>query len=276
MTPTQDSSYQRKTYAGIVFSCISERGHECTFHVRDHCLLYIRSGECEIIDRDEHTLIRSGECAFVRRHVSLLMKKRSLADGTPFQSIAFSFQRAFLMKAYRNLSRIPLPRDAHRSRANLVKLPMRPDVTSLFESLVPYFDTSLEPDEQWLQLKLTEGLQVVLRTGNDLYASLFDFAEPWKIDILDYLNENYMYELTLADMAHFTGRSLATFKRDFKKVSDLTPQKWIIRRRLQRAHELFTTGSHRVQDVMSDVGFTNPSYFSRIYKLAYGCLPSAS
>lgn len=56
-----------------------------------------------------------------------------------------------------------------------------------------------------------------------MYPSLFDFTDPWKIDILGFMEKNYAYDLTIEDIAHYTGRSLATFKRDFKKVSDLSP-----------------------------------------------------
>ena len=106
-------------------------------------------------------------------------------------------------------------------------------------------------------------------------ASLFDFVEPWKIDILDYLNENYMFDLSLSEIAGYTGRSLATFKRDFAKVSDLTPQKWIIRRRLAAAHDLIKSGHHRITDVCYEVGFKNLAHFSRAYKEVYGVPPSA-
>lgn len=44
---------------------------------------------------------------------------------------------------------------------------------------------------------MVEGIYVLLNTDRNLYASLFDFVEPWKIDILDYLNENYMCDLSL-------------------------------------------------------------------------------
>ena len=40
-----------------------------------------------------------------------------------------------------------------------------------------------------------------------LYTS---FNEPWKIDIMEFMNENYMCEFTMEEMAHYTGRSLAT------------------------------------------------------------------
>ena len=62
----------------------------------------------------------------------------------------------------------------------------------LFESVVPYFDAGEKPSEDILKLKMIEGVYVLLNTDRNLYASLFDFVEPWKIDILDYLNENYM------------------------------------------------------------------------------------
>ena len=65
---------------------------------------------------------------------------------------------------------------------------------------------------------MIEGVYVLLNTDRNLYASLFDFVEPWKIDILDYLNENYMCDLSMKEIASYTGRSLATFKRDFSKV----------------------------------------------------------
>ena len=62
---------------------------------------------------------------------------------------------------------------------------------------------------------MTEGVYVLLNANKNLYASLFDFADPWKIDILEFLEKNYMNDLSLEEIANYTGRSLATFKRDF-------------------------------------------------------------
>lgn len=81
-----------------------------------------------------------------------------------------------------------------------------------------------------------EGIYAILNNSESLYPILFDFAEPWKVDILEFMNENYMDELSMEQIASFTGRSLATFKRDFKKISNLTPQKWLIKKRLETAY----------------------------------------
>lgn len=247
---------------------------KCVFDVHEHTLIYVSSGECIVDDRGRKTRIAAGECAFIRRNNGVSMDKRCIEDGVPFLSIALSFPRKFLMDVYHGMDKSQLPKEAKRGKTNFVKIPQRPDITSLFESITPFFDTTTEPDSQWIKMKLTEGLYAVLRTDENLYASLFDFTEPWKIDILDYLNENYMYELSMQEIATYTGRSLATFKRDFKKISDVTPRKWIIRRRLERAHELLQTAAGSVHDIMTDVGFTNQSYFSRIYKETYGYPPT--
>lgn len=113
-----------------------------------------------------------------------------------------------------------------RSRGSLFLQPSnRDDIRILFESLIQYFDAGTKPSDEILRLKMVEGLYAILKTDENLYASLFDFVDRWKIDIMAFLEKNYMNDLTLRDIARFTGRSLSTFKRDFRALSDLTPQR---------------------------------------------------
>lgn len=86
---------------------------------------------------------------------------------------------------------------------------------------------------------------------------MFDFAEPWKIDILDFLNKNYMCHLLIEEIAAYTGRSLAAFKRDFRKISDLPLQRWIMQKRLNVAYERIKNEGENIGDVCFDVGFKN-------------------
>ena len=115
--------------------------------------------------------------------------------------------------------------------------------------MTPYFNPEVKPQDDVMHLKLQEGLLALLHTDKRFMTALFDFSTPWKMDILDFMNENYMYEFTLEELAHYTGRSLATFKRDFKKVSALTPEKWLIRKRLEVAYHLLKEERRKVVDV---------------------------
>lgn len=246
----------------------------CAHENREHTLIYLCSGELEIEERGKKTVLHPGECAFMRRDNRMWLQKHADQEH-PYRSIVLKFTKPFLREFYQTLDRKEIPVESKREKASLRVLPNnRPDIRSLFESVIPYFDAGVKPSDNVLKLKMIEGVYVLLNTDKNLYASLFDFIDPWKIDILDYLNENYMYDLSMEEIASYTGRSLATFKRDFSKVSDLTPQKWLIKRRLEAAHELIKSGKKKVTEACFDVGFKNLSHFSKVYKEAYGYAPS--
>lgn len=249
---------------------------DCAHCNREHTLIYIYSGELEITENGRKTVLRPGDCAFLRRDNRMWLQKRVVA-GKPYRSIVLKFSRKFLREFYQTLDKREMPADASRNRASLVKFPdARVDVRSLFESVITYFDAGIKPSDDILKLKMIEGVYAILHTDCNLYASLFDFVEPWKIDIVEFLEQNYMNDLSMEEIAYYTGRSLATFKRDFKKISELSPQKWLIRRRLEAAHRLISTGARRVTEACFDVGFKNLSHFSKVYKDFYGVAPTVS
>lgn len=248
----------------------------CAHSNHEHTLIYLISGELEITELGHKTVLHAGECAFMRRDNRMWLQKR-VTDGVPYRSVVLKFNRDFLRTFFSSIPKAERPTDVRRDRRSLCVLEAgRADVRSLFESLVPFFDKGEKPSEQLLRLKMTEGLYVLLHTSDTLYASLFDFVDPWKIDIIDFMERNFREDLSVEDMAYNTGRSLSTFKRDFKKCSPLSPEQWLIRRRLAAAHELIMKGGRRVSEICFDVGFKNLSHFSKVYKEVFGVAPSAA
>lgn len=263
-------------YSGIFLSYIHKDNCKCSFSVGEHTLIYLHSGVLEIEEQGKSARLSPGECAFIRKDHRVTLNKYAAGVGNPYQSIALSFSRKFLLDFYRQLDPAHLPEHARRSRKSLLKIPSRPDVISLFQSLTPYFQSNEEPDNEWIDLKMREGLKCVLKTDSNVYASLFDFAEPWKIDLMAFMNENYMYNLSMEELANYTGRSLSTFKRDFKKVTNTTPQKWLIDKRLTEAHRMLSNERLKIREVMIGVGFSNFSFFSRSYKAKFGYPPAST
>ncbi|MNY09696.1 HTH-type transcriptional activator RhaS [compost metagenome] len=150
----------------------------------------------------------------------------------------------------------------------------RADITSLFGSLIPYFDDNVQPTEGVANLKLQEGIYALLNNSDIFFPILFDFTEPWKIDLMEFMNNNFMDDLTMEQIAAYTGRSLATFKRDFQKISKLSPQKWMIKKRLEAAYIKLKEEGKKVQEVYVEVGFKNPSHFSTAFRKQYGFPPT--
>ena len=93
-----------------------------------------------------------------------------------------------------------------------------------------------------------------------------------KIDLMEFMEANYTSDFSMTEFAHRSGRSLSTFKRDFKHISELTPERWLTNRRLLAAYEKLKRG-HKVTDTCYEVGFKNVSHFSAIFKRRFDATP---
>lgn len=242
--------------------------------IKDHMLVYIYSGEMILEEGNQRTEVRKGECVFLRRDNRVRLTKQPRGEEQ-FQAIFMHFKRNFLRDFYQTIEKKELPLEAELHKPSVIKIDNTPDIESLFQSMSPYFDSDKEPVKELMQLKLQAGVYTLLNIDKRFYPALFDFTEPWKIDILDYLEDNYMYDLSVEDIAGFTGRSLASFKRDFKKISNIPPQKWLIEKRLKVAHDRIRNDNQKVSDVYLEVGFKNLSHFSSAFKRQFGYAPSA-
>lgn len=261
-------------YADIVYSYYFSDDCLCSKMVRDHFLVYVYSGEYVLEEDKKKTIVRPGECVFLRRDNRVEMTKQP-KNGEPFMGIFVCYKRDFLRKVLQQFEKKKLPVNAAEHKQSVIKLPETPDIKGLFLSITPYFDSTIKPMDDIMHLKMLEGVHALLRVDERFYATLFDFSEPWKIDIFDFMNKNYMYDLSLEEIASFTGRSISTFKRDFKKISDLSPEKWLVRKRLQEAKDMLQDKGKSVTDIFMEVGFKNFSHFSTAFKKQYGVSPSS-
>ncbi|MEN5054548.1 helix-turn-helix domain-containing protein [Sphingobacterium kitahiroshimense] len=269
----QTDTLKTVNYSGIFLSCFTDFSEKCIHAAPEHVLVYLYSGEQIIVDGNKRTTIKAGECAFVRRNHRLTMYKNSKGNEL-YKGISLTFNRSILREFYSKFDKAYLPKKVVISDKNVVKIEPSPAITSLFQSLTPYFDENIKPTDGVTHLKLLEGIYALLDNSDIFYPILFDFTDPWKIDILEFLNNHYMDDLTMEQIAAYTGRSLATFKRDFQKVSNLSPQKWLIKKRLEAAYVKLKEEGKKVQEVYVEVGFKNPSHFSTAFKKQYGVPPT--
>lgn len=272
MAPESSESL-RFNYYDVFFSYYFNHEIVCGKMIHDHMLVYVYSGELVLEEGTKKTVINKDECVFLRRDNRVNMNKQPKGDEN-FQAIFMIFKRNFLRDFYQTVDKNELPLEVDKLKPSVIKLPQTPDIESLFQSMTPYFDSDKEPAKELMQLKLQEGVYSLLSIDKRFYPALFDFTEPWKIDILDYLEANYMFDLSVEQIAGFTGRSLAAFKRDFKKISEVPPQKWLMEKRLKVAHDKIRNEKRKVSDVYLEVGFKNLSHFSSAYKKQFGTAPS--
>ncbi len=261
-------------YNDIFYSFIYDDLGDCIHRSREYALNYVYSGEM-ILDNGEETIhVLPGECVFIPRDHRITLQKKTY-QGERYCGIFMMFTREFLKEMYARMGGKKFPANASKLPLGVLKLPQTVELASLFASMTPYFDPEVKPREEFMRLKLQEGFMALLAIDDRFAPAMFDFNEPWKIDILDFMERNYMCELSIEEIAHYTGRSLATFKRDFKKaLPGTTPEKWLITKRLDAAYEMIRRGGMKMVDVYTSVGFRNPSHFSTAFKRRFGVRPS--
>lgn len=259
-------------YWNVVYSCFVPHEMLSEYRMPVHVLIYVYSGEMVVDDNGRTLKVDEGNYVFIKRDHQVKILKHTAGDA-PYKAISLRFERNFLRSFFSALDKTKLPKDARRIREAALLLPQTPALHSLFLSLFPYTDANVKPKDEIINLKMQEALYCLLDTDKRFYPTLFDFNESWKIDLLPFMEENYMQDMTLEDFATYTGRSLATFKRDFAKVNDLSPEKWLIRKRLDKAYELLSNGNAKPSDVYMTVGFKNRSHFFNAFKRQFGVSP---
>jgi AraC-like DNA-binding protein len=254
----------------LLYSCIDQKKRGNEQYVCEHALGYIISGESQISTPDGDKVFGTGQIGLVRRN--LLVKSIKVPPpGGEFKSINIFLDQEFLRR-YSAENKIP---DAPKyTGPPIVILPHDAYLKGYFDSLMPYFEHNSQPGKVMTDLKTTEAVELLLRSNPGLKNFLFDFSEPYKIDLEAYMNRHFMYNVPTAQFARLTGRSLAGFKRDFEKIFRIPPGQWLLQKRLSEAYYQIREKGRKPSEVYLDVGFENLSHFSYTFKKAYGVAPS--
>ncbi len=99
------------------------------------------------------------------------------------------------------------------------------------------------------------------------------YADKFRM-ILKYIEKNYMYDITLDDLADIAGYSKYHFSRIFKKYSSTTFITYLNQRRIKAAELLLLDEDMSVTDAAMQVGFSSLTTFNRVFKELKGCTPS--
>lgn len=261
---------QTNNNAEIVFGCSEAVFHNTELIAEEHSIVRVLSGELKVIQANKTYIFGAGETHLFPRH-RLATLITSEKDGLPYQSIIVKLTQDVLRDFYeqKKIQITIIPKSDY-----IIPLPKSPLLDSFFSSMLPYFDLEYKLPTELAKLKIQEAVTILQSINKDIDNILSDFSEPHKINLVEFMERNYMFNMPIEKFGYLTGRSLTTFKRDFKKAFNTTPQKWLTEKRLELAYYQLTKKGRKPIDVFYEVGFENLSHFSYAFKKQFGQSPT--
>ena len=235
-----------------------------------HFISYVVSGKKDWTSLHQKHTTRDGEAVFIRKGIYNTKQYFEVDYCVILFFITDEFIRKFMIENQfnKNISTEESPQ--------MFPIEVNDSLTSLFMSVFNYFKQGGEIPKQLIELKFKELLyNIILNPKNKQLTSYFNsISNTQKTALSEIMLKNFHSELSLEEFAHLSGRSLSTFKRDFKSNFDETPRKWINNKRLTYAKTLIENTSLTINEVCFESGFKNASHFNKAFKDRYQFPPN--
>lgn len=120
-------------------------------------------------------------------------------------------------------------------------------------------------------LLLSELTRITVQTARTEYG---DSVPPSAVRSVEraiaYIGEHYKEKITAPDIADAVGLSVNYLHRIFEKVKGVTIINYLTSYRIEKARNLIEAGDAPAYEIAAEVGYTDPFYFSRVFRNTMG------
>ncbi|MEO6548372.1 MAG: AraC family transcriptional regulator [Ferruginibacter sp.] len=265
----KDNTLIFKKIPYALFSIEKAEGKKTVF-LTEHTLLFILNGEKQIHLNEETIHVSKNEIIFLRKGIYAMSEYFPKDEN--FEVLLIFIPDTFLQKFIFDYQSNPLQQYNHP-----YFLITSNDLLSSFKNHYKlYFGKSLNNLQYILDIKLQELFLILIASTNkpDLLNFINSLVNSSPID-LDFIVRKHLFEpVTIPELAKLSGRSTASFKRDFERRFSSSPRQWINQQRLQQAKLLLSNTSKNINEISFECGYESVSHFIKIFKAEFGTTPT--
>ena len=160
-----------------------------------------------------------------------------------------------------------------------ISIPQRHELVALLDTMIKDTDEKKCGWQTALRIHMLEFLLFFARTHSEAEHEIKNDVGRksvyygYILKTLKFIEENYMRDISSADIAENIGISSDYITKQFKKELELTPLDYLRKYRIAKAIELIKTTDMSISDVSSACGFNDLSLFSKVFKQTFGLSP---
>ncbi|WNJ19911.1 AraC family transcriptional regulator [Pontibacter sp. G13] len=149
-------------------------------------------------------------------------------------------------------------------------------VDKFIHGLFNYFDNPDLMDEELALLKVKELILILLKSHQYQHTRTFiaDLFTPERLHFTSVIEANLFSPLSLEELAFICNKSLSSFKREFKRIYQSSPARYIKERRLEHAAQQLRATQSPISDIAFNTGFQDLTTFSASFRQKFSQSPT--
>lgn len=160
--------------------------------------------------------------------------------------------------------------------ANSVMVSANALIEQYIQSVLFYVEHQEFINEELIVLKLKELIAILLQSEGspkviEIMSNLF---EKRTFEFREIIKSHIFSPLSIHDLAQLTNLSLSSFKKQFKRVFNDTPNNYLIGERIKKVAQLLPHSDESITNIAYDCEFKTLAHMSRVFKATYGVSPS--
>lgn len=232
--------------------------------IENHLITYVISGKKDWITSKYTHKLSAGDALFVRKGV---YTTRQYLESE-YCVMLFFINNKFIKRFISENPSFKRELNHKLEHKQIFDISTNDAFSTLIQSIFHYLKQGEEIPKELVEIKLKELLfNIALNANNKELLFFFNsIVQSTKSTIENIMIENFQYDLKIADLAKLSGKSLSSFKREFKESFNTTPSRWLINKRIDHSKTLLLGTNLTVSEVGYECGFKNNSHFIQAFK----------
>lgn len=244
------------------------------FTENEACFLYLTKGAFHFRTPTNLMTFNEGD-GILAKCGNYFMESVAINDKIEHQTIS-AVGAFFYPTMVKSFFQSDLSIEQFQSNFDAAKISIEPLMKSFIDSINFMLNNPKVADDNLIITKLKELLLLLSKTeqGNSINVFVNSLFVTHEYNLNEVIQQNLYANLSLPELAHLCGMSLATFKRKFTDYYKESPAKYILRRKLEKSVHLLVYKSKTISEIAYESGFETISNFDKAFRKQFSKSPT--